>query len=257
MPFSTRMKWPFPREGQDPWFDAFEGFVQVLDNSGFASREDRHITLQQGGLISFDGDTGVLSWAANIEIVAAITGFRWEIATGSIVLSEGEMFYVDIPRAPTKNTVVVAKKSNQVPSTDQALFIAMRRDDRIYFRDGFILEDDVSSRILSSRLHTMHVVPSPTTVLGQTPILIGHARVPKGPRDIRVMIGSQDPLDTATMLIKREADASVIATFGGSAGALAEETQLAVSFPATEQYFFTLVSDNVLGTAICSGIEVV
>ena len=141
---SSRMKWPFPNERQRPWYDAFEDFVAALDASGYASREDRHIVLTNGGTITWTVGTSTVEWDSSIDIVAPITGFKWQVDAASFTLDDGELVYVTIPRAPTKTTSVVATKATQVPSTDSALLLCIRVGNRVYFRNGVQLDDGAS-----------------------------------------------------------------------------------------------------------------
>jgi hypothetical protein len=141
------MNWPFPSEGQDPWFDAFQGLVNALDASSFAHRENDPVVLMEGGLVSWDASTGVLDWAGTIEINASITGFRWNLPTDSINLQEGQLLYVEITRSPTDNKTVTSQISTQLPSTDTTLFLALRRNNRIYWRNGKVLNDGDSINV--------------------------------------------------------------------------------------------------------------
>lgn len=135
MPKTPRMLFPYPREHEEPFYDSFVAFVEALDASGFASREDRHITLMGGGLVSLS-EEGELSWAQDIELLAAITGFLWRVPAGSIQMVEGGLLYVDLVRAPTLNVVVPINVGSQVPSTDSTLLLGAMRGGRLYFRNG-------------------------------------------------------------------------------------------------------------------------
>jgi hypothetical protein len=114
--------------------------VDALDASLYAGREDRQIVLMDGGVFTFVVDPltglGTLTWASTINISAPITGFTWFITAGSLALLEGEVFYVNIPRAPLTNVGVTARQASQVPSSDADLLIGIRRGDRFYFRNG-------------------------------------------------------------------------------------------------------------------------
>ena len=150
MPNTPRMRWPFPAENTKPHYDALVSLYAQQDASGYASREDRHIIIQGGGDLEYEATTGVLSWASNIELLAAITGFNWVLPAGQVTLDDGELFYVDLVRAPTLNRTIAATVASQVPSTDIALLIGARRGDKVYFRNGSAISDgeilgDISS----------------------------------------------------------------------------------------------------------------
>lgn len=139
MPNTARMRWPFPKEGQDPWFTAFLGMVNAMDSSGFTDRENDAVVLMEGGTFTFTASSGVITWSGTIEILAAITGFTWRLAPGSISLGEGEILYITATRSPSGNIVLTPKKSNQLPNTDEALFLAIRKGARTFWRNGRVL----------------------------------------------------------------------------------------------------------------------
>lgn len=133
---SPRMLWPFPSKEDDPWFDQFESFVRAADASGFAAREDRHLTMGDGGPLTWTPSTDTLAWGSEIFISAAMTGFRWRIAASSVTLQIGEVLYVDLNRNPLTNVLLIEKTASVVPNTDNALALAIRIGNNIYWRNG-------------------------------------------------------------------------------------------------------------------------
>lgn len=152
MPNTPRLTWPYPSQNKDPWFDEFKSMVEAMDASGYASREDRHLVLMGGGTVSWSilSGVGTLTWTAPMDISASIAGFLWTIPAGSIQLTDGEILYVSLVRAPSQNTQVSAQKASQVPSTDGACLINIRRDSRFFFRNGDVLQDGDSLPILDT-----------------------------------------------------------------------------------------------------------
>jgi hypothetical protein len=142
------MTWPYPAENQDPWFDAFVGLIIAIDYSGYAAREDRNIILMGGGIISFDAALNTLSWASPIVLLAPNTGFLWTIPAGSVTLFDGRLLYVDLVRAPTAPTTLLPLVSNQVPSSDTAFLLAVRRGSRVFWRNGAVSVDGVPSAVI-------------------------------------------------------------------------------------------------------------
>lgn len=138
------MKWPFPAENQDPWFDSFEDMVSAVDASGHAAREDRNVWMGGGGTVSWDATLSTLSWTEDLEIYSTEVGFLHTIPAGNVSLQDGQLFYVDLVRRPTGNVTVSPTAASQVPSTDTALAIAIRRGDDIYFRFGAKIADGES-----------------------------------------------------------------------------------------------------------------
>ena len=150
MPFTPRMRWPFPEEGQDPWYDALRSFADFQDASAYAAREDRHVLLMEGGTVTWTAASGIVTWSDPIEVLAAITGFRWSIPAGSLTLEDGEMGYLQLVRAPTKDLNLEFRVSRQTPPSDQALLMCIRRGTKVYWRDGYVLNDGDTVLLFSS-----------------------------------------------------------------------------------------------------------
>jgi len=149
MPNSPRMRWPYPSQDQDPWFEQFETMVQEMDSSGAASREDRQTVMGEGGDVSFDASAGLLSWSAALEIYAPIKGVKSSLAAQGVNIAHGEALYVELTRYPTDNQTLTAVVSSQVPSRDEAFVICVRNNDTIYFRHGVSLEDGDTKQIFN------------------------------------------------------------------------------------------------------------
>ena len=139
MPTSSRMRWPYPSEDQNPWYEAFKGLVTALDASGYASREDRHLICAGGGTLSWAAP--VFTWTAPIKISAAIPGFLWQLDAGSVSIDDGQVLYVTLTRGITANQTVTPTVANQVPSSDQTLVLAVRIGTRLYLRSGVSIAD--------------------------------------------------------------------------------------------------------------------
>ena len=137
MPDSPRMEWPIPTENQNPWYEAFVALVSAQDASAFAAREDRQIIMLGGGTVSWTAPT--LTWDAPISLTAPIEGFLWTIQAGSVTIEDGQALYATLVRGPTANTAVAVAVGSQVPSSDQALVLAVRVGTRLYFRTGLSL----------------------------------------------------------------------------------------------------------------------
>jgi hypothetical protein len=135
------MSWPYPAEDQDPWFDTFESMVQGMDSSGYASREDRELIMGGGGAVSFVASTGTLSWTEDLEIYSTIRGNKLILSAGSVVLQDGNLFYVDLVRSPTDNIIVTPTVAIQTPGSDTAYVIGVRVGASVYFRFGSVIND--------------------------------------------------------------------------------------------------------------------
>lgn len=143
---SSRMQWPYPTREDDPWYDYFKDFVQAVDASGFATREDGSIIWTGGGTVSWDLATKTLTWTDVIEVYSPIGSRLLQIAAGSIAGWEnGEVVYLTLTRQPLANIVATLVKASQLPSNDNARSFAVRIGNAIFFRTGMSLGDGDSS----------------------------------------------------------------------------------------------------------------
>jgi hypothetical protein len=152
MATSSRMGWPYPEENQDPFWDAFVAFVAAQDASVFALKEDRDLLIMAGGTVSFVASSGLLSWSQAIEMNSAVTGFKWTLPAGSVNLNDGDYLYVTLPHNPTTNLNVAAGSGPTLPQADidNPIVMGLRNGDRIYFRDGKVLQDGQSLTLFST-----------------------------------------------------------------------------------------------------------
>lgn len=139
MPDSTRMKWPYPGQDDDPWYGYFTDFVNALDASGFASRDDRQLAIAGGGTISWTG--GVLTWSENIQVVSPLAARLLQITADSVTIEDGQFLYTTLVRAPTTNATIPVAVASQVPSNDQEMMLAVRIGNVLYWRNGTMMVD--------------------------------------------------------------------------------------------------------------------
>jgi hypothetical protein len=150
MPNTSKMIWPFPTKDSDPWYENFLSMVTALDASGYASREDRNIVLDGGGLVSFTASSGLLSWSAPIVLISPISPYKETIPAGLVNLADGQFFYVNVTRAPTGSISLAPHVATQVPNTDDAYVIAVRDGSAVYFRNGARIGDGETSTLFAS-----------------------------------------------------------------------------------------------------------
>jgi len=151
MPTSPRMNWPYPSDKQEAWYEAFKTFVESMDSSGFASREDRQLILSGGNVVSWDGVTGALQWTGAINLISPITGFQVQVAPAVVSLANGQVLYAVLTRAPTKNVTIEVVVAGQVPNTDTAITLAVRVGTRIYWRNGLLFDSGDSVTNLGAK----------------------------------------------------------------------------------------------------------
>ena len=139
MPTTPRLRWPFPAENQDPWYDALLSFFEAADLSAYASRETENLVLTGGGDVAYSA--GVVSWTADLAVLAPITGFHWVMVATSVTIEDGQLLWFDAIRAPSGNTTVVPQVAAQLPLSDTAVLLAVRRGTTLYWRNGAGLEN--------------------------------------------------------------------------------------------------------------------
>jgi hypothetical protein len=177
VPNTNKMQWPFPAKDEDPWYERFEQMVTGQDTSGYASREDRHLTFSGGGTVSFNATTGEVDWSSDIDVLSPIAGFKITIAspTSSLFLEDGEVLYVNLTRSPTRNLSVSPAVASTAPNTDNAYTLCVRNGGAIYWANGAKIADGESKSLFYG------------TVAGTTTIEIPHIAA-------RVSHGSDTPL---------------------------------------------------------------
>lgn len=151
MATSPRMRWPYPSEGVDPWYDSFSGMVDAQDTTAFSAQEAKNIILSGGGIISWTASTGLLQWASPLEVNAASTGFLESIPAGSVYLpNDGDVGYVRFLSGPSASLELVVRVSGALPAADldRALVLFRRRGNRVFFRNGGVIQDGESAAII-------------------------------------------------------------------------------------------------------------
>ena len=137
-----------PSEDQDPWYEGIRATLSAIDASVFTTREDKNFVLFGGGVVSWNALSGALAWTLPLEAVAATTGFHWLIPDpvngGSIVLQDGEFFFVELTRAPQSTQSIATNVGSRINPSDNSLVIAQRIGDIVVFRNGRVIGDGQS-----------------------------------------------------------------------------------------------------------------
>lgn len=144
MATSPRMKWPYPNEGSDPWYESFVALVEASDVSAFGALEDRNLTLAGGGAFTFTASTGLLVWDADLSIYSPLTGVPQTLREPRVAyLQEGQFCFVRLVRGNATDEPLVLETAFTLPDTayDSALVLWYRVNHRVYFRNGVILQD--------------------------------------------------------------------------------------------------------------------
>lgn len=141
MPETSRIKWPFPREFEDPWYDTFVSFIEAVDSTVYTTREDRNLLLMGGGTVAFNvsGTDGLLSWSQALSLLSPIAGLLLSVPPATVNLLDGEMLYANVTRAPTSPITLSLIKARNLPNTNDALLLAVRRGSLVYWRGGKVI----------------------------------------------------------------------------------------------------------------------
>jgi hypothetical protein len=146
------MRWPEPRENQNPWYPQFVTFSGAIDASVYASKEDASTIGIGGGTFTFDATSGVITWSTTISLLSAYVGFLWQLIPGQISLDDGQIFYVELPRAPTDQTTVPPLKASNLStaSRDSSFVLAVRVGNKVYWRNGAVMGDGDSFQVFEA-----------------------------------------------------------------------------------------------------------
>ena len=149
---SSRLRWPYPSQYTDPWYEPFQALVEAMDASVYTTREDRSSLLMSTATVTFNvsGVSGVLTWDAPIELLSPLTGFLLSVSAGTVSLLDGELLYMQVVRAPTVSAVVSFNVARAVPNTDDCLLMAIRRGGTVYWRDGKVINNGESLQLFST-----------------------------------------------------------------------------------------------------------
>jgi len=162
--FTSFLRLPFPRRGQESWFDDEVAFKDRLDADLFAAVVDRNIIIMKGGTFRFNTTTNILTWTSPIEISDFNTGFSHVVPANfptGIAMNDGQILTIDLSRGLdfTANITVNPQVVSKLLSSDRAslqkkLVLAVRRgtgpSTKIIFRNGNVLGADVDVDILEA-----------------------------------------------------------------------------------------------------------
>ena len=154
MSTSPRMQWPYPRDGEDPWYSSFEGMVRAEDASVFALHDEKNVILSGGGDISWDATLNTVTWALPILLNSSQSGYAETIPAGSLALivNDGTLGYVRFVPSPQAPVALALEAADVLPPSevDNTLVLFRRRQNRLYWRNGGVLNDGDSLPIIDA-----------------------------------------------------------------------------------------------------------
>lgn len=146
---TPRMLWAYPDDNDRNWYGKFSTLTNAQDAAAYAGREDRSFLIGGGGTVSFNSGSGVLTWSSAIECFSPITGFKGTVAAGSSTILNGEILYVTLTRGMTANVTLTAQVATSIPNSDNAIALAVRSGNTVYFRNGARLVNGSSVELYS------------------------------------------------------------------------------------------------------------
>lgn len=144
---SQRMALPVPSEFDDPWFDVFLDFLDAIDGHHFASFEDRNQFIAGGGDLAWNAGTSTLTWASALLINTPSTGAAQQLAAGNAIIANGEVWAVELVRGATNTIALEDYTTGAMPPDMGSLALALRVGNKLYFRNGRVLDTGSTSEI--------------------------------------------------------------------------------------------------------------
>ena len=108
------VKIPYPSENQKDFWPIFEQMLNTIDSFFYALREDRNLFFREGGTFSLDVSNN-LTWTSDLTIQSPLSGFRVSYAAGTLVITDGQVLYVRVPRTLTSNATSVLAVAATLP----------------------------------------------------------------------------------------------------------------------------------------------
>ena len=104
MPRQTpRMYYPYPAEGDDPFFDYFRQFTNDVDAADFAYADNDNIIGFGMATFSWDATSSLLSWSTNFYFSGFTTGYRIRVdGPSTVTIQDGYVFGFVMPRLITQ-----------------------------------------------------------------------------------------------------------------------------------------------------------
>lgn len=111
---TRRLHIPYPSDGQDPYYPAFDAMVKALDAIGFSSVSDRNSLLYGGGEVRWGN--GAISFSDDIVFVEATYGQRQVMSPPDepISIPPGHFLYTELSRGATSSVSLEAIVGNSI-----------------------------------------------------------------------------------------------------------------------------------------------
>ena len=142
---TPRMSYPYPSEGEQPFFTVYQAGEFARDASHYAHSENHNFVLAGGGTFSWDAGTSTLSWTDPIFILGFATNNFLTIDAQSVVIEDGQVVFFNVLRLLKTNPTIPLEIGSRIEKSgvrlhDLMLFAA-RVGDTIYFPFGKSMQD--------------------------------------------------------------------------------------------------------------------
>ena len=134
---TRRLKIPYPSDGQDPYYPAFEAMIKNVDAIAFSEVSDRNILLHGGGDILWQNDR--VSFSEDIVFAESTYGQTQVLsAQDNIHIPAGHFLYVELSRGNTSKVVLSPEVDYSVPVNTQATTLAWHNasNGTLFWRSG-------------------------------------------------------------------------------------------------------------------------
>lgn len=133
------LKWPYPEDNDDPYFEVIDGLFKAQDDSVFGLLNTAGNIIIPPSSVLWNSGTSTLTWNNDFEIPIMSVGFSLSVQFGpdnvnrSATLQDGDRMIVTVPRTSTGAVSANFGVVNGAVSLVSGLFtVGFRRGSRFY-----------------------------------------------------------------------------------------------------------------------------
>lgn len=156
--------YPIPSEFEEPYFATAKSYYLATDQADWSLAENDNLIWSGGGVFSWNGTTGTLTWASAVELRTKTTVWKATIQGppfpgGVITLQDGEVAFFQHPRLLVADKIasLVIGPVTLLPGvrlSDITIF-ATRIGTTIFFADGKSLKDGEAAELFGAGTGTL------------------------------------------------------------------------------------------------------
>lgn len=148
---TSRLRIPFPEEGEDPWFDSFRGMMNGVDDIVFSIAQDRNLIFEGGGKWELDTGLDLVSWSKRLEVYQNLTGFKLFVESASVQVEDGWIGYIEMARSPEDNIETEINSASSLREVDHKLddiiILFRRQGDSVTFRNTISIKEGSKGKV--------------------------------------------------------------------------------------------------------------